>query len=143
MGDSVSATKPETSTAPANASANSVNSRPVRPGVNASGAYTAASVSVMAMTAKPTSRAPRIDASNGFYRGHAEKESRSFMNVTFKLPSEELEKTFVAEALAQGLGGVKGHRSVGGMRASIYNAMTYEGVDKLASFMEDFQKTHA
>ena len=84
-----------------------------------------------------------IDASNGFYRGHAEKESRSFMNVTFKLPSEELEKTFVAEALAQGLGGVKGHRSVGGMRASIYNAMTYEGVDKLASFMEDFQKTHA
>ena len=84
-----------------------------------------------------------IDASNGFYRGHAEKESRSFMNVTFRLPSEELEKTFVAEALAQGLGGVKGHRSVGGMRASIYNAMTYEGVDKLASFMEDFQKTHA
>ena len=49
----------------------------------------------------------------------------------------------MAEALAQGLGGVKGHRSVGGMRASIYNAMTYEGVDKLASFMEDFQKTHA
>ena len=48
-----------------------------------------------------------------------------------------------AEALAQGLGGVKGHRSVGGMRASIYNAMTYEGVDKLAAFMEDFQKTHA
>ena len=47
------------------------------------------------------------------------------------------------EALAQGLGGVKGHRSVGGMRASIYNAMTYEGVDNLASFMEDFQKTHA
>ena len=65
------------------------------------------------------------------------------MNVTFRLPSEELEKTFVAEALAQGLGGVKGHRSVGGMRASIYNAMTYEGVDNLASFMEDFQKTHA
>ena len=84
-----------------------------------------------------------IDNSNGFYRGHADKESRSFMNVTFRLPSEELEKKFVAEALTHQLSGVKGHRSVGGMRASIYNAMTYEGVDKLASFMEDFQKTHA
>lgn len=65
------------------------------------------------------------------------------MNVTFRLPSEELEKTFVAEALAKGLSGVKGHRSVGGMRASIYNAMTYEGVDALACFMEAFEKAHA
>ena len=84
-----------------------------------------------------------IDASNGYYRGHAEPASRSFMNVTFRLPSEELEKKFVAEALAEGLGGVKGHRSVGGMRASIYNAMTYEGVEKLADFMQKFQKANA
>lgn len=84
-----------------------------------------------------------IDASNGYYRGHAEPASRSFMNVTFRLPSEELEKKFVAEALAVGLGGVKGHRSVGGMRASIYNAMTYEGVEKLADFMQKFQKANA
>ncbi len=65
------------------------------------------------------------------------------MNVTFRLPSEELEKKFVAEALDVGLGGVKGHRSVGGMRASIYNAMTYEGVEKLADFMQKFQKANA
>ena len=83
-----------------------------------------------------------IDASDGYYRGHAEKESRSFMNVTFRLPSEDLEKKFVAEALENGLGGVKGHRSVGGMRASIYNAMTYEGVEKLADFMQNFQKAN-
>ena len=82
-------------------------------------------------------------ASDGFYRGHAEPASRSFMNVTFRLPSEELEKKFVGEALAEGLGGVKGHRSVGGMRASIYNAMTYEGVEKLANFMQKFQKANA
>ena len=62
------------------------------------------------------------------------------MNVTFRLPSEELEKKFVAEALEQGLGGVKGHRSVGGMRASIYNAMPYEGVAALVDFMEKFRK---
>jgi phosphoserine aminotransferase len=64
------------------------------------------------------------------------------MNVTFRLPSEELEKEFVAEAGKVGLGGVKGHRSVGGMRASIYNAMPYEGVAKLAEFMDNFRKTH-
>lgn len=84
-----------------------------------------------------------IDNSNGFYKGHADKDSRSFMNVTFRLPSEELEKKFVAGALEIGLGGVKGHRSVGGMRASIYNAMPYEGVALLVDFMEKFRKANA
>ena len=83
-----------------------------------------------------------IDSSNGFYRGHAEKGSRSRMNVTFRLPSESLEKDFVAAAKEQGLAGVKGHRSVGGMRASIYNAMPYAGVEKLATFMAEFRKKH-
>ena len=81
-----------------------------------------------------------IDSSDGFYKGHADKDSRSFMNVTFRLPSEELEKKFVAEAAEYGLGGVKGHRSVGGMRASIYNAMPYEGVASLVDFMQKFRK---
>ena len=84
-----------------------------------------------------------IDASEGFYRGHAEKESRSLMNVTFRLPSEELEKKFVLEALTHQLSGIKGHRSVGGMRASIYNAMPYEGVAALVDFMEDFRRKNA
>ena len=83
-----------------------------------------------------------IDSSDGFYRGHAEKGSRSRMNVTFRLPSEDLEKTFVAEAKELGLAGIKGHRSVGGMRASIYNAMPLTGVEKLAAFMEEFRKKH-
>ncbi len=81
-----------------------------------------------------------IDNSEGFYRGHADKDSRSFMNVTFRLPSEDLEKKFVAEALEKNLSGVKGHRSVGGMRASIYNAMSIEGVEILAEFMKEFRK---
>ncbi len=84
-----------------------------------------------------------IDNSNGFYKGHADKDSRSFMNVTFRLPNEDLEKKFVAEALEHKLGGVKGHRSVGGMRASIYNAMPYEGCAALADFMEKFRKANA
>ncbi len=84
-----------------------------------------------------------IDNSNGFYKGHADKDSRSFMNVTFRLPSEELEKKFVAEALECKLGGVKGHRSVGGMRTSIYNAMPYEGCEALVDFMEKFRKANA
>ena len=63
----------------------------------------------------------------GFYRGTAAKDSRSLMNVTFRLPNEELEKTFVKESTAAGLDGLKGHRSVGGMRASIYNAFPEEG----------------
>jgi phosphoserine aminotransferase len=80
-----------------------------------------------------------IDASAGFYRGHAEKESRSLMNVTFNLATEELEKKLVAEATAAGFDGVKGHRSVGGLRASIYNAFPKKGVEDLVSFMKDFQ----
>ena len=83
-----------------------------------------------------------IDNSDGFYRGHADKDSRSFMNVTFRLPNEDLEKKFVAEALEHNLSGVKGHRSVGGMRASIYNAMSIEGVETLADFMNQFRKSN-
>ncbi|MBR1647622.1 MAG: 3-phosphoserine/phosphohydroxythreonine transaminase [Selenomonadaceae bacterium] len=83
-----------------------------------------------------------IDNSDGFYRGHADKDSRSFMNVTFRLPNEELEKKFVAEALQKNLSGVKGHRSVGGMRASIYNAMPIEGAEILADFMDKFRKSN-
>ncbi len=77
----------------------------------------------------------------GFYRGTAEKDSRSAMNVTFRLPSEELEKQFDKEATVAGLDGLKGHRSVGGMRASIYNAFPEEGVDALVSFMREFERT--
>jgi phosphoserine aminotransferase len=75
-----------------------------------------------------------------FYSGHARKDSRSRMNVTFRLPSEDLEKKFAKEATAAGLDGLKGHRSVGGMRASIYNAFPEEGVDALVQFMADFEK---
>jgi phosphoserine aminotransferase len=81
-----------------------------------------------------------IDASGGFYRGHARKDSRSWMNVTFRLPFEELEARFVKEATAAGLDGLKGHRSVGGIRASIYNAFPEAGVDALVDFMADFQR---
>ena len=76
----------------------------------------------------------------GFYRGTAQKDSRSRMNVTFRLPSEELEKTFEKEATAIGLDGLKGHRSVGGMRASIYNAFPEAGVDALVEFMREFER---
>jgi phosphoserine aminotransferase len=79
-----------------------------------------------------------IDRSDGFYQGHAEKAARSLMNVTFRLPSEELESRFVAEAFANGFDGLKGHRSVGGIRASIYNAFPLPGVEKLVEFMHDF-----
>ena len=78
----------------------------------------------------------------GFYRGTAQKESRSLMNVTFRLPSEELEKKFDKEATAAGLDGLKGHRSVGGMRASIYNAFPEEGVDALVEFMREFERNN-
>lgn len=82
------------------------------------------------------------DAIDGtdFYRGHADADSRSIMNVTFRLPSEELEKKFTSEATAQGLDGLKGHRSVGGIRASIYNAFPKEGVEALVSFMKEFER---
>jgi phosphoserine aminotransferase len=76
----------------------------------------------------------------GFYRGHAEPGSRSRMNVTFRLPSEALEKQFVAEAQAAGMVGLAGHRSVGGVRASIYNAVSPEMCQALASFMTDFAR---
>ena len=76
----------------------------------------------------------------GFYRGHAEKGSRSRMNVTFRLPTEDLEKKFVKEATAAGLDGLKGHRSVGGLRASIYNAFPEAGVDALVQFMQEFER---
>lgn len=79
-----------------------------------------------------------IDNSNGFYKGHAQSESRSIMNVTFNLSSEEMLAKFVAEAASHDLASLKGHRSVGGIRASIYNAMPTEGVESLASFMNDF-----
>lgn len=80
-----------------------------------------------------------IDATD-FYRGHADPDARSLMNVTFRLPSEELEKKFASEATAAGLDGLKGHRSMGGIRASIYNAFPREGVDALVSFMKEFQR---
>jgi phosphoserine aminotransferase len=81
-----------------------------------------------------------IDASE-FYRGHAHPDCRSLMNVTFRLPSEELEKQFIGEATKAGLDGLKGHRSVGGCRASIYNAFPREGVEALVSFMKEFERT--
>lgn len=79
-----------------------------------------------------------IDASDGYYTGHADRAARSLMNVTFRLPSEDLEKQFCTEATAAGLDGLKGHRSVGGIRASIYNAFPREGVTALVDFMQDF-----
>ena len=81
-----------------------------------------------------------IDNSGGFYRGHALPDARSIMNIPFRLPSEELEDAFAKEAKKNDLIGLKGHRSVGGMRASIYNAMTVEGAQALANFMAEFQK---
>ena len=80
-----------------------------------------------------------IDNSD-FYRGTAAEDSRSLMNVTFRLPSEDLEKRFVAETLNEGLGGLKGHRSVGGCRASIYNATSMESIKTLVEFMAQFEK---
>jgi phosphoserine aminotransferase len=80
-----------------------------------------------------------IDSSGDFYRGHAQKEARSVMNVTWRLPSEELEQQFVKEATQAGMHGLKGHRSVGGIRASIYNAMPIEGVEALVDFMTEFR----
>jgi phosphoserine aminotransferase len=81
-----------------------------------------------------------IDQSNGYYKGHADKEYRSIMNVPFRLPSEELDKKFESEAKSAGLIMLSGHRSVGGLRASIYNAMPREGVVALCNFMREFAK---
>ena len=83
-----------------------------------------------------------IDESDGFYRGHAHPDSRSLMNVTFRLPDEETEKSFLSAAEQKGLRSLKGHRSVGGIRASIYNAMPVEGVEALAGFMREFRLSH-
>ncbi len=79
-----------------------------------------------------------IDATD-YYRGHAEKDSRSLMNISFNLPTPELEARFISEAAAIGLNGLKGHRSIGGCRASIYNAFPTEGVEKLVEFMAKFK----
>ena len=92
-------------------------------------------------TAKSQALYQAID-STPFYRGTAEPGDRSKMNITFRLPTEELEKMFVAEAQESGMVGLKGHRSVGGIRASCYNAMPLDGVSRLIDFMTDFQSRH-
>ncbi|MGH7138474.1 MAG: 3-phosphoserine/phosphohydroxythreonine transaminase [Pirellulales bacterium] len=81
-----------------------------------------------------------LDESRGFYRGHAQPDSRSLMNVTFRLPDDETQNDFLKQAKVRGLVELKGHRSVGGIRASIYNAMPIEGVQKLRDFMREFAK---
>ena len=81
-----------------------------------------------------------IDSSGGFYRGHAVAAARSIMNVPFRLPSEELEDQFVKEAKKADLIGLKGHRSVGGLRASIYNALSVDSTEALVRFMAEFQR---
>jgi phosphoserine aminotransferase len=83
-----------------------------------------------------------IDGSGGFYRGHAERESRSLMNVTFRLPTAELEAQFASQAAAQGMIGLMGHRSVGGLRASLYNALPLESAQALVQFMAEFQRVN-
>jgi len=82
-----------------------------------------------------------IDRSDGFYQGHAQPAARSLMNVTFRLPSDEQQEKFVAGAKARKLVDLKGHRSVGGIRASIYNAMPRAGVEALAQFMDEFRRS--
>ena len=77
-----------------------------------------------------------------FWRPHSERAARSLMNVTFRLPSEDLEKLFVKETTAAGFDGLKGHRSVGGIRASIYNAFPEQGVKDLVDFMKQFESRH-
>jgi phosphoserine aminotransferase len=84
-----------------------------------------------------------LDDAHDFYRGHAQAEHRSLMNVTFRLPDDALEARFLGEAEKQGLTALKGHRSVGGIRASIYNAMPREGVESLRDFMRDFASRHS
>ena len=93
--------------------------------------------------AKATLLYEAIDGSEGFYHGHAEPQARSRMNVTFRLPDADLERTFIAEGAENGLVELQGHRSVGGIRASIYNAMPLEGVRELRAFMDAFRARHA
>ena len=83
-----------------------------------------------------------IDGSDGFYRGHAEPGRARSMNVTWRLPSEDLERRFLEEAAAERLVELKGHRSVGGIRASLYNAMPLAGAQALAEFMRTFAASH-
>jgi phosphoserine aminotransferase len=83
-----------------------------------------------------------IDGSADFYKGAAEKDSRSWMNVTMRLPSEELEEKLIAEAKKEGLLGLKGHRSVGGIRFSIYNAVSLADIQKTVDFMDRFRKAN-
>lgn len=100
---------------------------------------------LQAMEQKNIRKADKVYAEidrTGFYKGHAHKECRSRMNITFRLPSEELEKKFVKESTAAGLDGLKGHRSVGGLRASMYNAFPEEGADALVQFMREFEKNN-
>lgn len=82
-----------------------------------------------------------LDASD-FFRGTAQPDSRSRMNVCFRAPTEELEEKFVKEAAKRGLDGLKGHRSVGGMRASIYNACPRASVEALLAFMKEFERAN-
>jgi len=83
-----------------------------------------------------------LDESPDFYQGHAQRESRSLMNVTFRLPTAEIEKAFLSEAERRGLRSLKGHRSVGGIRASIYNAMPLEGIEALRTFLREFRDSY-
>ena len=83
-----------------------------------------------------------IDANSDYYRGTVKPDSRSWMNITMRLPSEDLEKKFIAEAKAAGFVGLKGHRSVGGIRVSLYNALPMAGAEGLAKFMEEFKKNN-
>jgi len=84
-----------------------------------------------------------MDDNSDYYRGTViNKEHRSWMNVTMRLPSEEMEQKFIAEGAGQGLLGLKGHRSVGGIRVSMYNAMPLEGIERLVNFMREFRKNN-
>jgi phosphoserine aminotransferase len=83
-----------------------------------------------------------LDSSHNFYRGRVDARDRSLMNVTFNLPNADIEKQFLAEAEAAGFSGLAGHRSTGGVRASLYNGLTLTAVEKLVGFMEDFQRQH-
>jgi len=101
---------------------------------------------VRAMQAKNTQKAAllygAIDSSDGYYRGHADRDVRSAMNVSFHLPTQSLDEQFCKQAAQAGLDGLAGHRSLGGVRASIYNACPLEGVTALSDFMQDFAQKH-
>jgi phosphoserine aminotransferase len=84
-----------------------------------------------------------LDQHSQFYLGHARRQDRSLMNVTFRFAKPEVEKAFLKQATEQGMDGLAGHRSVGGIRASIYNAMPLEGARALAEFMADFAQRHS